>query len=877
MPDIKAGVTLHFHDRFSRGLMRAAQRVENWGRTVAGAAGTVDDAWKRVDLAADVGELAGQVGALTDRLRRLADQPVAVAAAVQKAEARIKTVLSADDIADGAEQRIKAVADAHALARTEAGRLASLTAEDFIASVYTGKGGGLTVDQSIAAAGQSALLAQAGGSSREAASGALISQFTIFGDKEAEIEAEMARISDSMAAAQNFFRIEGLQQLTDGLANVSGMAAGFGVPFEQVNAVLGLLNTMGVEGPEAGTAMKASIEFMAKAAEDLGFTIAATADGGLDFAATMRTIADSGFSAEQLTEAFGSEAGPAIIHLTSQLQLFQDGLAGVRQGQGMTAKNAATMADTYDAARQRLAASAEVLQERFGASGLAIRTFGANAAQTGAQALAWASGLPGVGAAVTGLAGGITEIGAGAAGAFGGVLELSTGLLSFSTLVGKNGPLRKAIPGLVKGISSGASSMLRAVPAAIAWASANWAALAPILAVVAGVAVVAAGVYLLIKNWSAVKGFFVGVWNGVKAAFSSAWDWIKAAVAKWYPYILGVFFGPLGLGVGLVIKHWDAIKAFFSGLWSSLKTQFAAGWTGLRDTVLSGLRAIVNLIGNAGRAIAGFFTGIWDRVTGVFEAAWEKIAGDGTLIGRIFGTQGKSAQQYGSEVGDAMEDALEHGVEPRMPSSDAERGPLSRLTESGRAIPRTLAAGVLQETQALPDAIQRVVRLPPAAALPDETPAAVEPAAHPRLAADVLDETPTAVEQAVHPRLAAGVLDEAPAAVEQVVHPRLAADVLDQAPAAVEQVILPRLAGDALGESGALAETVDQSVRLPGLNAPAAADQPPWDDLITAMRDLIRELRTARQRRRPADDPDTAAESHALLADLGWAAGIAHV
>lgn len=799
MPDIKAGLTLHFYDRFSRGLMRAAQRVENWGRKVAGAADDVGDAWKRVDLAADVGELAGQVGELTDRLRRLADQPVAVAAAVQKAEARIKTVLSAEDLAAGAEQRIKAAADAHALARTEAGRLASLSAEDFIASVYTGKGGGLSVDESIAAAGQSALLAQAGGSSREAASGALISQFTIFGDKEAiaaadtvedraaVIEAEMARISDTMAAAQNFFRVEGLQQLTDGLANVSGMAAGFGVPFEQVNAVLGLLNTMGVEGPEAGTAMKASIEFMAKAAEDLGFTIAATADGGLDFAATMRTIAASGFSAEQLTEAFGSEAGPAIIHLTGQLQLFEAGLAGVQQGQGMTAKNAATMADTYDAARQRLAASAEVLQERFGASGLAIRTFGANVAQTGAQALAWASGLPGVGAAVTGLAGGITEIGAGAAGAFGGVLELSTGLLSFSTLVGKNGPLRKAIPGLIKGISSGASSMLRAVPAAIAWAAANWAALAPILAVVAGVAVVAAGVYLLVKNWSAVKGFFVGVWNGVKAAFSAAWDWIKAAVAKWYPYILGVFFGPLGLGVGLVIKHWDSIKAFFTRLWSSLKALFAAGWTTLRDTVLSGLRAIVTLIGNAGRAIAGFFTGIWDRVTGVFESAWEKIAGDGTLLGRIFGTQDKSAQQYGNEIGDTMEEAIEHGVEPMLPASDAERGPLSRLTASGRAIPRTLAAGVLQETQALPAAIERVLRLPPAA------------------------------------------------------------------------------------------DTVGQSVRLSGFNAPAAADPAPWDDLITAMRDLIRELRIARQRRRPIDDPETAVESQAMLSDLGWAAGIAHV
>ena len=66
-------------------------------------------------------------------------------------------------------------------------------------------------------------------------------------------------------------------------------------------------------------------------------------------------------------------------------------------------------------------------------------------------------------------------------------------------------------------------------------------------------------------------------------------------------------------------------------------------------------------------------------------------------------------------------------------------------------------------------------------------------------------------------------------------------------------------------------------MRLPGLSAPAAADPAQWDDLITAMRDLIRELRTARQRRRPADDPDAAAESHALLADLGWAAGIAHV
>lgn len=99
-------------------------------------------------------------------------------------------------------------------------------------------------------------------------------------------------------------------------------------------------------------------------------------------------------------------------------------------------------------------------------------------------------------------------------------------------------------------------------------------------------------------------------------------------------------------------------------------------------------------------------------------------------------------------LGDATSKLL-RAVDDNLPHSDARRGPLSELTASGRAIPGTLAEGVLQEADMLTAAVTATLALP---SLPALAPLFVEvltgdvaPPALPSLPApvsDVLDGDP---------------------------------------------------------------------------------------------------------------------------------------
>ena len=66
----------------------------------------------------------------------------------------------------------------------------------------------------------------------------------------------------------------------------------------------------------------------------------------------------------------------------------------------------------------------------------------------------------------------------------------------------------------------------------------------------------------------------------------------------------------------------------------------------------------------------------------------------------------------GASLGAAMDTMLGREVTPRLPESDAQIGPLSVLTAAGRAIPMTMAAGVLQSQDILGGALSGALTLP---------------------------------------------------------------------------------------------------------------------------------------------------------------------
>jgi phage-related protein len=196
--------------------------------------------------------------------------------------------------------------------------------------------------------------------------------------------------------------------------------------------------------------------------------------------------------------------------------------------------------------------------------------------------------------------------------------------------------------GIASGIAGVGRSFISALPAVGAWIASGWAtavawlaATWPILAVIAGVAALAGGVYLLVKNWDAVSAFFVGLWNKITGAFSAAFGWIKnklAGVSDWVLGAVAVFLPFIGIPA-LIIKHWDTIAAFFVGLWTRITGWVVSTWEGIKNFFASLWNNIVSTFTDVWNTVPGFFASLWNGIVSVvatvanwFSGVWQAAA-----------------------------------------------------------------------------------------------------------------------------------------------------------------------------------------------------------------------------------------------------------
>ena len=167
-------------------------------------------------------------------------------------------------------------------------------------------------------------------------------------------------------------------------------------------------------------------------------------------------------------------------------------------------------------------------------------------------------------------------------------------------------------------------------------------------------------------------------WDEVKEAAKAAWGWILDNVHN----IPG--FDLVKLQIEAIVWAWDKLVESVSSAWSFLSETLREA---LPDVVVDwiwgdgGGDVLQELPDGtaAGRAVgAGLSTGLRESSPGVAEAA----------------------------------DALAGVVGKRLPSSDAETGPLARLTQSGRSLVDTFAAGILEGSPALAGVLAGALALP---------------------------------------------------------------------------------------------------------------------------------------------------------------------
>ena len=333
--------------------------------------------------------------------------------------------------------------------------------------------------------------------------------------------------------------------------------AKYNIELDQGVTLIGALNSAGLQGSMAGTALGATLRRMTRAAKEFGFEIARDSDGALDFIGTLENLqAALGGSIDQLSpeqmeqfdRAFEAEGSRAAVLLLKQLESLRAAQKDVAEG------SAGIVSESY----QRFLDSTPGKLKIFGNN---VRLLGVTV--TGAL-------LPGLNAltgALTPLAagvGGLAERFPGVTAAVGGTAA-GVGVLTAALWFGRYAAT------LVGDAWDAGRGALSALGEAVKWVRARliaWNATALVTAARAKALAVGGAISTFARSLVAMAATAIPLAvGGLKVLTGAIVANTAAALAN--PWVL---LGVAIAGAAVAIwKYWGPIKEFFSTIWPPLK------------------------------------------------------------------------------------------------------------------------------------------------------------------------------------------------------------------------------------------------------------------------------------------------------------------
>lgn len=291
-----------------------------------------------------------------------------------RALTRLSTVLGGDNRAEAL--------DASRASALSFSRRTGVGANDLLGIEYALNSAGLGSDTSRSGSKVVAKVATVTDGVAEQVGETIATVFNNFGDRFEGTEGQkLSRIGDLLTQTQLQFQLRNFGQLGEGMKYATSTLQRNNIGLEQGLTLLGMLNTAGLQGGQAGTSLDASLRNMTKASDQFGFDVVQDKSGGLDVVATLAELGESigGFedmtreTSDELQQVFGDEGVRGITALGKFLErLPREQRKLVASSRGVSDREFSKFVDDGQGQWQRLTGNFSALADSIGVSMLPV-------------------------------------------------------------------------------------------------------------------------------------------------------------------------------------------------------------------------------------------------------------------------------------------------------------------------------------------------------------------------------------------------------------------------------------------------------------------------------------------------------------------------
>ncbi|RPE72548.1 TP901 family phage tail tape measure protein [Tibeticola sediminis] len=510
-------------------------------------------------------------------------------------------------------------------------------------------------------------------------------------DGSREASGEFARMGDIITATQQRFQLRNLSQLTEGLKYATPAAKTAKLAVSDMAAAVGRLNSAGLQGSMAGTALASMLANRFKAAQEIGFKVAVKkGTGELDLARTLenlkRRIGDINKLApemeDKLRKGFGDEGFRAVMLLLTQTETLKDDLAAIRDSAGSFESASKIINDSAGAKWQQMVNRMEQTWIRLGQALMPIKDAIAGVVLRVVDAIdglierfpkvtaAAVAGLAGLSTALAAL--GTALIAVGALGKLRGIIGLLRGGKAAATgQPSGNGDL---IGGAVEAVTGGVQKVW-----VVNMPGGGLAGGMPDLGGKGG-GVAGAARSLGARLRSLVAAVASSAWGAIVSGAGAAARAIALVGRALLLNPIGLTLTAIATAAYLIWRHWDVIGPKLAAVWQTVKDAFNSAWQWISTLPARMLEA--------GRAILdGLIGGIRER----WQALKESVTGIASGIAdTVKGALGiRSPSRVFAAIGGHLMTGLSQGI------TQAANLPLAALRGVAGALAAPIAAGAV--------------------------------------------------------------------------------------------------------------------------------------------------------------------------------------